>query len=171
MRIGSVLLLSLLLAACSAGPSRSPAQAAMRGDEPPEDFVIGVTVLGPAPTDSTARATRPARYIVQPDWILHAVQGPATDRTFPGQTRQLTHDQAQRLWWDLRDSGLLDPARTTGASPVPDGPLGAPVYLISYSVGGTKRVLMIDAAKAPPDDAAAARRLTDRLAALAWISQ
>src|SRR5262249_34981811 len=152
-------LAAALVAGCASAPD-AKGRSALTADQTPADFALSVTVSGPPPVAATPRSARPARYIVQPDGVLRAVVGPVTDMTFPPLTRLLTHDQTQRLWWDLRDSGLPGrapaPEDSDGAATRRPLPPGAPpplVYVVSWSIAGHRRTVWIDAARAAPEDA------------------
>jgi hypothetical protein len=117
-----------------------------------------------------ARGARPARYIVQPDGVLHAAEGQVTERTFPPAVRWLTGEQVRRLWWELRDSGLVGWAGDGPAHPAAPAPgATAPAYVVTWLAEGRRGTARVDANRSPPERVEAARRLADRLAALAWI--
>ena len=53
---------------------------------------------------------RPARYVLEPDWVLRTGVGAGSRETYyPFQTRQLNAAQVDRLWNALVKSGLLAP--------------------------------------------------------------
>jgi hypothetical protein len=157
----------VVLAACAAGPSGLPSD-----DRAPADFALGVTVLAPADAGAGApRGARPARFIVQPDGVLHAAEGPVTERTFPPAVRWLTSEQVERLWWELRDSGLVGGAADAPPHPAAPPPgATAPAYVVSWLMNGRRGTARVDANRSPPERVEAARRLADRLAALAWMT-
>ncbi len=102
----------------SAPPQKEEPEPVVLPERAPEDFTLAVTVMGPAATpeeiDAEPRAERPARYIVEPDGVLRAAVGPgATPRVYPGQTRQLTADQVERVWRLVVNTGLLEPGTLT----------------------------------------------------------
>jgi hypothetical protein len=160
-----------LMAGGCAGGKRAELAAALKGDEPPADFSLAVTVHGDvggaagagggAPAATGQPGSVSARYVMEADWVLRAATGAGvSETTFPAQTRQLTHDQVQRLWWELRDSGLLEGG---GARAGERGERGA---VISYSVAGVRRTIRPLAADRPP-----VSRIVDRLAELAWVKE
>lgn len=163
----------LAISACASDPPRDPMAGALTSEEPPADFSLGLTIVAPPPTAQTARAAVPARYIVQSDWLLRASTSEPTELAFPALTRQLSHQQARQLWWELRDSGLLDAERPPDFSSVPPVPAAGspPAYIVSTTIAGRTRRLVLGAADATSAESAAARRLADRLATLAWVER
>jgi len=156
------------VAACRASP-----EVSVEGlDEPPRDFVLGVTVVSPNVSDPD-RARRPARYIVEADGVLRASVGPGSSaETFPPRTRRLTPRQQDQLWRAVRETGLLapdHPARVGNPSVVPPNPRrpGAIVYV---AAGGDRRYWLVALDEDTPD-AAGVRLLIDRLASLAWVPE
>jgi hypothetical protein len=109
---------------------------------------------------------------MEADWVLRAAVGPrVSQETFPARTRQLTHDQVQRLWWDLRDAGVMgrDGAGAAGAGSVERGTTRQregieAVYVVSYTASGVRRAV-------PVVDEPGARRLAERLSGLAWVTR
>lgn len=167
--------LALLAAACSGTP-RSSATDPAYANAPPKDFTLALTVLSPESSHANPkipRAARPARYVMEADWLLRAAFGPDIgENTFPRQTRQLTQAQAHQLWQGLSGSELIDPAHATrtgswqGEAPE----AGDPTYILSYSLNGDRRTYAIDDS-ASPEARDAARRLADRFAQLAWVKE
>lgn len=172
------LCLCLALAGCSSTPVVKPEpEPAALPERAPDDFALSVTVMGPATEpaeiDATPRPERPARYIVEPDGVLRAAIGPgATPRVYPGQTRQLTTGQVQRLWRLASNTGLLDgdtlakvdntetffPSRERTT---------AMVYIRQGGVGQSFAVrLPVGDAESP-----AVEQLIDQLASLAWVPE
>lgn len=174
----SATLLSVLTGCTSA--RRANYAAAVAAERPPDDFWLSVTVLR-APADTASRAaaylrtpvaTRPARYIVEADRILRAAVGSgATMETFPDETRQLTEAEFDGLWTTLRGSSLVreDHAAMVGMAPSAASIGGKTMYVVAFSAGGDRRVLLIEAEPAPGDGAADAGKLVEQLAALAWM--
>lgn len=148
-------------------------------DAPP-DFALSVSVLTPQGlrTANLPPERRAARYIVGSDWILRAqvgVQLPraqwsrtgGAERTYPGQTRQLSRDQAARLWWLAGHSGARAPGVSRSSTP-PD--LYQPdrdrlVYIVSVSGEGRRTWAVLDDRDLPTD---AGAPLVRELAALAY---
>ncbi len=141
-------------------------------DEPPANFTIGVTIRAPdrrvALRDLPA-ARRPARYILQPDWVLRAVsRWDVSPEMHPNRVRTLSAEQVRRVWSDVRDSGLLGDdlplgvRRFDGMDGV--GEIDETQYLIYIEAGPVKRGLELT-----PLDSEGAQRIVERLARLAWI--
>lgn len=136
---------------------------------PPSDFTVALTVLVQTNRRNVAaipRPERPARFVMEADWVLRAYSGPAvTDAAFPPETRQLTAAQVQDLWIDLRTAGLLDPAHAglVGRSPAP-GELPSPTWVVSFKAAGDRRTFVLEA-----DSRRAAEPLLSRLCDLAWM--
>lgn len=171
-----VTLLAVAAAMSACSPPASP-DTALRGaltlEEPPPDFALAVTVNAPAGAHrnpEVPRWRRPARYIVEADRELRAATGPGVDQeTFPRRTRRLTHDQTKSVWRLLRDSGFLDASHPAIVGMVPQRYDELDTrYVVSYTVRGVTRTLVIDA-DTPTVDAEAASLLVDQLARLAWI--
>ncbi|MBX3359687.1 MAG: hypothetical protein KF745_14805 [Phycisphaeraceae bacterium] len=160
--------IAALVGACAATPEARLA-AAREADEPPPDFSIALTI--PTVPDPNVK---PGRYILQPDWVLRVTPGAAVaETTYPALTRQLTHAQAERVWWDVRDSVLLEPdhpGRVGAYVPVPaeDGTI-KPMVLVSYTAAGVRRTYVLDPAALSAEDRAVLKRLALRLSALAWL--
>jgi hypothetical protein len=149
------------LTACSETRNRAGLTHVLSADDPPADFTLAVTVRSRPGSDPAHLnpSHRPARYVMEADWILRAAIGPgASEDTFPPRTRQLSFEQVRRLWRDLRDSGLLE---EPALSPV-EAEL---VYTLHYSADGSGRTLRLDGA-----NFAGAERLVGDLAALAWVT-
>lgn len=169
----------LALAGC-AGTRQARYDAALASEQAPGDFWLSVTVLK-APADTASRAaayrrmplaTRPARYIIEPDRILRAAVGSgATDETFPPETRQLSEAEFQELWSTLRSSGLTarDHPAMVGRPPQASSIGAATVYVVSFSIDGVRRRLAIEAEPNPGPGAADAAKLAERLGSLAWL--
>src|SRR5690606_38853918 len=119
------------------------------------------------------RYLRPMRALVQPDLSLRATSGDVSPKTYPSLTRRLSAEEHRRLWWDLRESGLLrehhpeEVSSELAATPTSETMPRRGLYIISYVAAGHRRTLAVDPVLS--DDAPGARRLVDRLAALAWI--
>ena len=139
----------------------------------PADFTLAATVLsrGSVEAKKLPRSLRPGRYIVEADGVLRAATGPgATTTTFPGRTRQLTAEQFDSLWRDVRESGLLDPgnpARVDGPEAV--GRVPERTTALLYAAYEGKRVTLRVPLDRSSEDAIAAERVVDRLAGLAWM--
>jgi hypothetical protein len=112
---------------------------------------------------------------MEADWVLRAAVGPrVSQETFPARTRQLTHDQVQRLWWDLRDAGVMgrdgagaaggDGGGSAGASTARGDERIEAVYVVSYTASGVRRAVPVVAEPG-------ARRLAERLSGLAWVTR
>jgi len=177
----SLLAAGLLLTGCGGSThDDSDVSAAATSDTPPRDFTLAFTVF--AKPGASRRAVlpperRPARYILEPDWILRAAVGPgASDETYPRQTRRLSAEEVASVWRELRDSGLLLPNHPSTVGRVvianPDAwsddesevPLAPPAYSIYYGVDGTKRTIALQ-----PGDEGAGVALVKKLAELAWV--
>lgn len=169
--------IGILAAVSVAGCASKPKEPdPMVFETPPPDFALAATVYAPAPTDPAApppsRPLRPARYVLDPDLVLHAAVGDDLDETtFPPQTRRLRQQSADRLWRLVRDSGLLDPGspqRLDAAetyTPRPDRTTA--VLTVSYAgVRRSYRVLLDDHGDSGPG-----REVVDELAELAWVGQ
>lgn len=164
--------------ACSSAPAaRTEPEPAPLPDQPPADFVLSVTILGPAGTaaevDATPRPLRPARYLVEPDGVLRAAIGPgATPRVYPGETRRLTDAQVRRLWRLTAVSGLLDEGTLTRIDNTeiffPSRDRSTALLYVKH--GG---VNSHHAVRLPVGDAEsrAVTTLIDHLAELAWIPE
>lgn len=146
---------------CAGEPACGSLDPALSADSAPADFTLAVTVAGPAaPSDAPVpRSRHAARYVMEADWVLRAAVGQsAGENTFPAQTRQLTAKQVDRLWQDLRDSGLLE-------NPSPAAGQADAVYTIYYVAGGCRGTIRLDR-----ENRSGASRLVDDLAALAWVA-
>lgn len=157
----SVIGLGVLLG-CAAAPATDRA-------EPPRDFALAVTVYAPADRTATATrpaATRPARYLLEPDGLLRVALGPgAGDATYPDATRTLTSTQVAALWNDVRGGPWLSPDAPgrIGSTQTFVPPPGQTVYLITVTGDGQRRSFTAD----PRDRGASA--IVNRLAALSWL--
>lgn len=137
-------------------------------DAPP-DFALAVSVFTPQGlrTANLPPEQRAARYIVGADWILRAQVGlqlpraqwsrtGGAERTYPGQTRQLTRAQAARLWWLASQSGAASPGASRASTP-PD--LYQPdrdrlVYIVSITGDGRRTWAVLDDRDLPTQPAA-----------------
>lgn len=176
----ALLLSALLILPACAAQRRAEFDAARASEAPPADFWLSVAVLR-APADTASRAAaylrapaavRPARYIIEANRILRvAVGSGAREETFPPQTRQLTAEQFADVWNTLRESSLIDPDHpaATGAAPAPETLGERTVYLVSFTAGGDRRVLVMDAAPDQGPGAEEAKVLVEKLAGLAWM--
>jgi hypothetical protein len=91
---------------------------------------------------------RPARYVLEPDWVLRTGVGAGSRETYhPFQTRQLNAAQVDRLWNALVKSGLLAPDHEAIVSRTPtDEESGdKTLYIVSYTVAGVRRTLVLAA--------------------------
>lgn len=157
-----------LLGGCAAGPGTD-----LMADALPDDFSLGVTVYSPQREPALAaalpRPMRPARYIVEPDWTLHAAIGPgSTPRTYPPQTRQLTQQQVEQLWQRARQAGLVVGSQD-GRIPSADGydpPADRTVAVVTITHSGTLETRAIELDE---PGARAAAVFIDRLAEQAWV--
>lgn len=155
----------------------APERAADIGEALPGDLTISVTVFSehedPELIARLERWRRPARYIVEADWLLRAALGPgARESTFPTGTRQLTREDVEGLWRTLRGGGLLridHPARVGSVERVGAPPLGttALVQVVHHGRVDSRRISM----ETGDADALAASALVDQLAALSWIRE
>lgn len=145
----------------------------MAMDEPPPDFAIAATVYAPQRAPAAAmrpRSMRPARYVLEPDLVLHAAVGPGADEeVFPAQTRRLRYRDMERLWRLARDSGVLDPGspQRIGAPEVYAPSADRTTAVLTVSFGGVRRsyrVLLDERGDSGPG-----RELVDELAELAWV--
>lgn len=170
----------LLALATLAGSGCSGREVRIGGDAAaetgvPADFAAAVTVLSPGREGQPG----PARYVMEADWVLRAVLGPgAHEGVFPARTRLLSRRQVEMVWEEIAATALADPRSpyrvgVWDADPVSGErrPVDRPVYLVFVAADGDRRVLAIDTAPgaAAPEDAAAARRLAEMLAGLAWV--
>jgi hypothetical protein len=114
------------------------------------------------------RERRPARFVVETDWVLRTHVGPsAGPASFPAETRQLTREDVQAIWDDLRTAGLLDPAHPAMVAPAPtSAPGNEVVWVVGWTANGVRRTLAFSG-----DERGAARPLLDRLADLAWMPE
>lgn len=152
-----------------------PAELSPLPEEMPADFGLSVTVLSdeiePGRIGRLPRWQRPARFVIEPDRVLRASDGPGVStRLFPAATRRLDAGQMLGLWEMVRGTGVVRPGHP-GAVAWSDGepPISAgSVAVITVSAGGERRTVIVPVDEADPD-AGAARVLVDRLADLAWI--
>lgn len=179
------LLLSALLAIplCTAALSLPACSTAQYADDAlpdgafPSDFWIAVTVMGPLREGGAAalpRSQRPGRYIIEADWILRAALGPgARPDVFPAQTRQLTQAQMYDLWRLLQSTGLSNTESPLRSFLEPDAKAlaGRTVYIVVWHARGRHRTLLIEGESGDPQAIAEARKITDAIAALAWIPE
>lgn len=166
-----VVVAALLLPACASGPPLAERA------EPPGDFALAVTVVAPpalARQPDAPPGLRPARYVVQPDWVLRAGLSPAdaTPDAYPGRVRQLSREQVVALWVGLRDAGLLDPAHPARAATLEE-PLPAVDrrsrfgYAVYWSAGGSRSRLLFEGEAAEGSPAALLAADLSRLARFA----
>jgi hypothetical protein len=169
-----LMLTGALVAGCA---SRQREPDPMAFDAPPADFAIAATVYVPA-SDAPAgsppppRALRPARYVLDPDLVLHAAVGPGLDEmSYPPQTRRLRQRDADRLWRIVRDSGLLEPGSPQRVAapevyrPRPDR--ATAVLTVSYAgERRSYRVVMEESGDSGPG-----REVVEELAELAWMGR
>lgn len=102
---------------------------------------------------------RPARYVMEADWILRGAVGATSRETFfPDQTRQLDAAQVEKVWKAMQASGVLDEhnpslvARAPTPEEIDADQRGVPTrYIVSYSVAGTRRTLVMDAPEVKPE--------------------
>lgn len=160
-----------------AGASCGSASKAEAYGARPADFTLAATVFSPvtdaAQAEALARPLRPARYIIEADGVLRAAVGPgASTETYPPQTRRLNEAQLDGLWRLVTDGGVLEEGSVARVGN-PDTyvpPRGRTVALIAVSHGGRRETVAAPLDRAGAD-AAAAARLVDRLAALAWLRE
>lgn len=156
-------------------PTAADTRPALLG--PPGDFTLSITVLGPVPEGGVgmvARPQRPGRYVLEPDRQLRAAIGPgASPRAFPPAVRRLTHAQVGELWTALKAGSMLNPGHAGVISRMPDVERfsGRQAYLIDVVQSGRRRTLVIDSAKATPEELAEAATLTEKLAALSYVPE
>jgi hypothetical protein len=168
MRPAAILALLLLLFGCAA-PPRSPESRAA-------GFTLLAAVHSPADpppprTPPPPRAHRPARHIVETDGILRSIAGPqALAITHPPQVRRLSPWQLDDIWQLIRAAGLHDenhPGRAPPVSPlVPHPHLPTALFEITLDFAPRTIHIVLD----DSHQAAAATRLLDHLAELAWIT-
>lgn len=162
-----------LLAAMAAGLWGCAGTPAPAADGPPPDFSVSVTVIdsevpaGPA----LARSMRPARFIVEPDWVLRASVGPGSRATtYPPAMRTLSRAQVLQLWRAVNTAGYLtSDARAQVAGTETRTPeVRKPTALVYVCGNGVHRSVMktLDAPDAGPT-----RQLIDRLSGLAWVEE
>jgi len=175
---GALCTLCIGLAAC-AGQRREAYRAALAAPIPPADFSLSVTVLK-APADTASRAaaylrapvaTRPARYIVEPDRVLRVALGSgAADTTFPTATRQLTEGEFASIWRTLQTSSLVSADHPAMVSRGPDAAeIGVrTLYVVAFNTAGVRRVFSIEAEPTAASGADEAGRMVEQLAGLAW---
>jgi hypothetical protein len=128
-------------------------------------------------------ALRPARYVLETDWILRSGVGAgATESFYPYQTRQLDAPQATRVWQALKAGGVLAPNHPGIVSRAPDAeaPSTATLYVISYSIAQVRRTVVVEAPPIPPSPPAATdasatasspSALITLLAELSWMHE
>ncbi len=93
---------------CSHDPGPLTPRAA-NGPTIPSDFALAVTVI------DNEGPMAPARYVVEPDGVLRAAQGPgASLDTYPPRTRELTRAQLNLLYRQAIRGGF---DRGTGGTP------------------------------------------------------
>lgn len=166
----------------TAAAAPKPASSAAPGAKP---VTVGGAQGGAGAPSIASSEPKPARYVLDPDWILRAgVGGGSRENYFPWQTRQLRAPQVQELWRKLAASGLLAPDHPGIVSRAPALPDPSRVetaetrsettrYVLSYTVAGTRRLLVVggSADEAASADAAKAREIADEFARLAWVSE
>ncbi|MBX3386322.1 MAG: hypothetical protein KF768_07110 [Phycisphaeraceae bacterium] len=159
-----------------------------RDGQPATQTFVTNTPYGQRGVANIPLSHRPARFVIEADWILRAAVGyGASETVFPPNTRQLNASDISALWSALRDAGLLDPDHPAivSAPPEPEQAFGRTHYVLSYQVAGVRRTLVFDAGlpptASPPSptttaastvdpDAQAVRGVLEQLAALAWQS-
>jgi hypothetical protein len=165
--------IGILVVVATGCSSRPKDPDPMAFDEPPPDFALAATVYAPPASPGAAlpaRPLRPARYVLDPDLVLHAAIGAGADEaTFPAQTRRLRHRDVERLWRLVRDSGLLEPGspqRLAAAETyAPSADRTTAVLTVSYAgVRRSYRVLLDEGGDSGPG-----REVVDELAELAWV--
>jgi hypothetical protein len=153
-------------------------------EERPPDLMVAATVLAPGPVEKSGqsgvggvaataawpRALRAARYVIEADGDLRAVQGEDAGVTaFPPRTRQLTAAEMDQLWHQLVGSGLLA-KNAPGHVDGPEDAVASPtksVALIYTSFDGKRRTVRVVMDRST-EEAVEAERVVDRLAGWAW---
>lgn len=170
------MLVALGAAGCAGEKSETAPDAALAetADLPPSDFTFAFTVVHQTSKRNVAsipRDRRPMRFLMETDWVLRAFAGPnLTDQSFPREARQLTHQQVEQIWHDLRSAGLLDLDHPSAVGSVPppeqwtvtDGS----AWVLTIKANGDRRVLLLQ-----PEQHASAAPVLDRLADLAWMPE
>ncbi len=175
-----------------AGDAAATAESSAELDLPPARFALSITVLdmtGRSPTAAASRGTptwgRPARYVVESDWLLRSAVGPKVTPAglvpplptdYPPITRQLGHEQAAALWGLVKSSGVMDGSAGRRVSREPDvfdprdaaelAQEGSVVMLVEYRAGENDGRVVANAAAA---GSAGLRALVSRLAEWAWV--
>ncbi|MCB9845545.1 MAG: hypothetical protein H6811_06135 [Phycisphaeraceae bacterium] len=154
-------------AACSSAPQA--------GEMAPGDFSISVTVTSPeqdaAIIERLPRHVRPARYVLEPDWVLRVGVGPgARPEYFPPRLRRLDQAEVDRIWKLIQASGIL---RESHPGDIPGEETfrpfsGEPVAVIEvrHDARRDARAIRLSAGDG---DADAASAIVDHLADLAWM--
>lgn len=146
-------------------------------DAVPGDLTISVTVYSefedPELIARLERWRRPARYVIEPDWLLRSAVGAgARQSQFPAGTRQLDQAQIERLWRAITQSGLLrgdHPGAIASEQTATPPAIGTTaIVAISHNGKADARRVVLDAGNA---DAQAVAGLVDQLAALSWIRE
>lgn len=168
-RVLTSVALAAFQSACSLRP-KPPDPLAI--EDAPPDFALAATVYTPPPDPEAPpppRPLRPARYIMDPDLVLHAAIGPGLSETsFPPQTRRLRQQDADLLWQLIADSGLLAPGSPQGIpsaetyTPRPDR--ATAVLTVSYGRVRRSFRIVLDA-----ESDAGAGPILDELSRLAWL--
>jgi hypothetical protein len=165
-----------LLASCASSPSASPGEVAAN---PPEDFWIGVTILGPerapAATAALARAMRPGRYVVEADRFLRVSLGTgAKETSFPPRTRLLTTTELAELWQAASAAGFLNAAHPNvarGNGEVdPETIVGKTVYVITTHASGRRELLVMETDPECSEWCEKARGVVEWMAGKAWMN-
>ncbi len=176
-------LLALTLSSCATAPREpdlAPARpAAPVAATPPDDFRIGITLLGPlraaSATAALPRSLRPGRYVVEPDRVLRVSLGAGAQETsFPPQTRRLTPAEFAQLWQAANSAGFLDAAHpnlATGSGEVdPETIQGKTVYVITTHAASRRELLVMETDPECAQRCEQAKGVVDWLAEKAWMS-
>jgi hypothetical protein len=188
-----LVLLCLALASCQHGQKDGldgGSSDAMTANQlaAPDDFWMGVTVIGPvresmSAYDALPRAHRPARYVVEADHILRAAVGPgAKDEAFPAPTRRLSAAEVTQLYRLCGEAGLFDAdhPNLVGTTPIPklmDKPITnadmdrdlRTMYTITLHANNKQRTLYMEVSPHATQDSRQAGRVVDWLANKAWM--
>lgn len=167
----------------NAGGTRSvitPAYAGQAGSA----YAVPSAAYGMRGVRDVPLAVRPARYLVEPDWVLRAAVGVgARARSYPPETRRLDAGQVRELYLLAREAGVFDPHHEALVSVPPKGPYDHGLatgwgwddrsgerderikYIVSYALAGARRTLVIPVEGAQHGGVAG---LVERLGELAW---
>jgi hypothetical protein len=174
-------LLTLAPAACVSTPRAADVgEARPVAATPPDDFWIGVTVLGPvrsvSATAALQRSLRPGRYVVEPDRALRVSLGAgAKETSYPPQTRLLTPAEFAELWRAANAAGFLDAAHpnvATGGGEVDLETIqGKTVAVITTHAAGRRELIILETDPECGERCERAKGVIDWLAGKAWMQE